>query len=1198
VEPPASKTSHASHSSPPKSRGLKQSWRALWLGIAFFLFAATTYWAFFDPQFESKSWWLHPIEFNISSRLNRIEPGVDFTCISALPGGQEIWVGGSKGMILHSRDGGSRWEQLPMTVAQGSPPASSVTPSASPSKSPSSRSKASLFDPLNTRTRSVASLKGNEWMRVMGEAPKAETNPTLQIQTTPYATPRLTPLVASPSPALAAALSPFPTATEQSSASSNEQAQVLSNKILDLQFVSPKLGYALSDGGLFTTLNAGQTWRFLSENSLRVVGLHLKFIDEKRGALAGLFGITFTNDGGETWSDPGTWERAVVEDIVLNDGLKGLAVTPRQVLEFTQGDTGAAAVIEVAPVPENQTALRITKLPEGPVFLCGENGFVARSVNGKEFRTLGTRATAKLNGISFASGQNGWAVGNGGTIIATKNGGNSWDNQSSGDKDLTAVYFSSASAGLVAGANGALLGTNDGGQNWSSLVVVGSAKSGSSHRWIPAPFYLFSLLLFFGLIRMTPPEIAPPPVEGIGGLLVSDKPIGPEDPDYLGFQKVALGLSNYLRNNATNPPLTVAITGEWGMGKSSLMNLLDADLRSYKFRPVWFNAWHHQTEEHLLAALLENVRTQAIPSIFSPEGIVFRAKLLWLRARSNLLAFLLVIAAVSFCVSYFAHDPNRLSESPERLRAFLKEPGKKIIDSINPNSEGSKALLVLISAVGSLVTFLKAFRAFGVDPASLLASSSKAAKPSELRAQTSFRYNFSNEFRDVADSLNPLTMVLFVDDLDRCRPEQVYDMLEAVNFLVSCGDCFVVMGLARRRVERCIGLVFDKVAAEGPDQDKGKHLNRQQQRQRFARAYLEKLINIEVPVPKAGLADNLSLLIRKAAKKPRRKTIETVGETISNLRKHLVPIALALFAVMLAIWASAQIFDRPGQSPATAPSPTPSPTPTEQSSPSPSLAPGVSPIPTPQPSPDSPTGPAKFWPGQAGSRPLWAMLLLAAAIITPGLIRLSRRTGAVIEDSPGFIQALEKWFPFLATGNDDMTPRTVKRFVNRVRYFAMMKGSFRPAPRWWQLLADFFQLKSDAPAAISLQSTRKEVLVALATIYKQYPSWFSGDLASFLIELESERTKKDHGLPEFNPSDLTAEVYKEFITSREDLLVALATIHEKHPGWFSGNRASFIQELKSEGAKKDHGLPDFNPSDMTAEVYEDFKTLVAGVEVR
>jgi hypothetical protein len=560
------------------------------------------------------------------------------------------------------------------------------------------------------------------------------------------------------------------------------------------------------------------------------------------------------------------------------------------------------------------------------------------------------------------------------------------------------------------------------------------------------------------------------------------------------------------------------------------MNLLDADLRSYKFRPVWFNAWHHQTEEHLLAALLENVRTQAIPSMFSPEGIVFRAKLLWLRARRNLPAFLLVIAAVSFCVSYFAHDANRLWESPIRLQEFLKEPGKKIIGSIEPNSEGGKALLVLISAVGSLITFLKAFRAFGVDPASLLASRSKGAKPGDLRAQTSFRYNFAKEFREVADSLNPLTMVLFVDDLDRCRPEQVYDMLEAVNFLVSCGDCFVVMGLARRRVERGIGLVFEKVAAEGPDTIDGREIGPLEQRQRFAKAYLEKLINIEVPVPKGGLAQNLSLLIRKAAEKPPPKKIEVIAAKLSNMRPHLIPIALALFAVMLAIWASAQIFDSPKRAVTTSASGAmPSPTPTVQPTPTSAAARVESPTPTRTASPQPANVPAKFWPGQPGSRPLWAMLLLAAAILTPSLIRLSRRTGAVVEDSPKFLRALEKWFPFLASGND-MTPRAVKRFVNRVRYFAMMEGSFRPAARWWQRLVNFLEPRAELAATTPQESTREDLLVALATIYEKNPEWFEGTLDSFCKAVNANRFKHTHrpALMGFDLDEIRSETYARF----------------------------------------------------------------------
>jgi predicted KAP-like P-loop ATPase len=91
-------------------------------------------------------------------------------------------------------------------------------------------------------------------------------------------------------------------------------------------------------------------------------------------------------------------------------------------------------------------------------------------------------------------------------------------------------------------------------------------------------------------------------------MLVSDRPLEAGEPDPMDFHSIARGLSRFIRNRKTVPPLTIAISGAWGTGKSSLMNLLRTDLRERGFRPVWFNAWHYQKEENLLASLLQNVR--------------------------------------------------------------------------------------------------------------------------------------------------------------------------------------------------------------------------------------------------------------------------------------------------------------------------------------------------------------------------------------------------------------------------------------------------------------------------------------------------------------------------------------------------------------------------------------------------------------
>src|SRR6185369_8027128 len=122
-----------------------------------------------------------------------------------------------------------------------------------------------------------------------------------------------------------------------------------------------------------------------------------------------------------------------------------------------------------------------------------------------------------------------------------------------------------------------------------------------------------------------------------------------------------------------------------------------------------------------------------------------------------------------------------------------------------------------------------------------------------LEAQTSFRQKFANQFNDVTRALGKRSLLIFIDDLDRCRPENVLETLETVNFLTTSGECFVIIGMAREYVERCVSRAFNEVAQEMVDDMEGEGSNGEaiakQRRIEFARQYLDKLVNIEVPVP-------------------------------------------------------------------------------------------------------------------------------------------------------------------------------------------------------------------------------------------------------------------------------------------------------------------------------------------------------------
>src|SRR5207237_10711756 len=71
-------------------------------------------------------------------------------------------------------------------------------------------------------------------------------------------------------------------------------------------------------------------------------------------------------------------------------------------------------------------------------------------------QTSGT--TAHLRGVRFLNVQRGWAVGDGGLILTTSDGGNTWTPEPSGvTTELRSVSFDSSGIGYAVGAGGTIL---------------------------------------------------------------------------------------------------------------------------------------------------------------------------------------------------------------------------------------------------------------------------------------------------------------------------------------------------------------------------------------------------------------------------------------------------------------------------------------------------------------------------------------------------------------------------------------------------------------------------------------------------------------------------------------------------------------------------------------------------------------------
>ena len=398
-------------------------------------------------------------------------------------------------------------------------------------------------------------------------------------------------------------------------------------------------------------------------------------------------------------------------------------------------------------------------------------------------------------------------------------------------------------------------------------------------------------------------------------MVVSDRPLTPDDPDPLNFKNIVAGLSGLLRNRDTSLPFSVAVNGKWGSGKSSLMNLLQHDLRASGLRTVWFNAWHHEDEPNLLASLLNAVRDAAPPPMASLWGTFYRLRLVSLRLFRQWRAAAVFVAILVFALraemvmhhnspEIYVHwsknflnsvtvVPGTTAQSPAAKQesqastgilaqlakfslnlacneqpdaddcSFGKSepnPGPASASNQPVSNEGIHWVTLLLGLIALLPKLDEILRSFKANPAELLATVSSGKKLADLEAQTNFRMKFARQFGEVTWALGRRRLVIFIDDLDRCRAEKIAQLLESVNYIMVSGESVVVLALEERAVRAGLGLNFARIAEEiEPDPSaapsvpipgsSGLLSETRQLHIDYARQYVDKLLNLVIQIP-------------------------------------------------------------------------------------------------------------------------------------------------------------------------------------------------------------------------------------------------------------------------------------------------------------------------------------------------------------
>ncbi len=167
-------------------------------------------------------------------------------------------------------------------------------------------------------------------------------------------------------------------------------------------------------------------------------------------------------------------------------------------------DAACAAVLvalsaATVATPAPHTGIRITDHLYGTHFVDAENGWVVgafgtilRTRDGGNSWQLQEAHTAEhLYSVHFADAQHGWVAGRSGVIRHTSNGGDAWEPQSAGtDRPLFDVQALDAQRAWIVGDWGTIFATHNGGQTWETrslnrdVILNALSWPDDQHGWI------------------------------------------------------------------------------------------------------------------------------------------------------------------------------------------------------------------------------------------------------------------------------------------------------------------------------------------------------------------------------------------------------------------------------------------------------------------------------------------------------------------------------------------------------------------------------------------------------------------------------------------------------------------------------------------------------------------------------------------
>jgi predicted KAP-like P-loop ATPase len=289
------------------------------------------------------------------------------------------------------------------------------------------------------------------------------------------------------------------------------------------------------------------------------------------------------------------------------------------------------------------------------------------------------------------------------------------------------------------------------------------------------------------------------------------------DVDLLGFH-VHSDLIRSVITDTTVLPVTVGVFGDWGGGKSSIMRMLQKELSNDEAYPnvvcLYFNGWTFEGYEDAKTALLSSILIQlGEHKRFGPKakdwvvGLLKRLK--WMQAGKLALKYVGIPLAAAAVTGGVAAIPVAAA------MVAASVAGGKSSEGGDSNTEIDWVSLV------------------EADPTS-----------PDLMGVRKFR----DEFSKMLEKTQISSLIVLVDDLDRCLPERLIETLEAIKLFVLVPRTAFVIGADPRIVRHAISTRYVKRQLQHSTSEEASEARREEEG--LVQDYLEKLIQIPYQLPR------------------------------------------------------------------------------------------------------------------------------------------------------------------------------------------------------------------------------------------------------------------------------------------------------------------------------------------------------------